>query len=73
MRKIVNYEFISFKKASGDESVSLIRAVIACDTAEDIPEYNGIEGYELDMGSVAWDISNGEIYALNSEHEWIKQ
>lgn len=73
MRKIVNNEFISFKKASGDESVSLIRAVIACDTAEDIPEYNAFAGYELDMGSVAWDISNGEIYALNSEHEWVKQ
>ena len=72
MNKIVNQEFLGFK-VSGEESVSLIRAVIACDTAEDIPEYNGIEGYELDIGSVAWDISNGEIYALNSSHEWVKQ
>ena len=72
MKKLIEQEFIGFK-TSGESSVSLIRAVVACDTAEDIPDYDGISGYELDMGSAAWDISSGDIYALNSEHEWVKQ
>ena len=72
MYQIRKERFVRFKK-SGDMTISLIKADIECDTAADIPAYNAVPERELDMGSIAWDISTGDFYALGSDHSWYKQ
>ena len=72
MYKIRKTEFIGFKQGV-TPAVNLVRVQIDCDTASDIPAYDAISGSELIIGSLAWDISTGDIYGLNSSHEWIKQ
>ena len=72
MKTLMRSEFIRYRETA-EEVISVMRADIACDTAADIPAYNSISGIELDMGSLAWDISSGELSGLNSSHQWIKQ
>lgn len=72
MKTIVRSDFIRYKETE-DGLISIIRADIACDTDDDIPDYDDIEGIELDMGSLAWDISTGNLYGLDSSHQWILQ
>jgi hypothetical protein len=65
-------EFIRFVEIDGVQK-SLVRAEIDCDTSSDIPAYNAVPGRELVMGSIAWDISTGDFYGLDSSGEWVKQ
>ena len=48
-------------------------AELDMDTAEDLPDVDGIDGCILSVGSIAWDISTGDFYALSSEGTWYKQ
>lgn len=48
-----------------------IRAEIIVDSASELP--TEINGNVLTMGSIAWDISTGDFYALKSNGEWVKQ
>lgn len=74
MIEIRSERFIRFKDTeSGKISVSVVKAELDCDTAADLPAADGIGGRELLMGSIAWDISTGDFYALNSEGTWYKQ
>lgn len=59
------------EKTSNDGNQHII-AELMIDSASELPsrEY---AGYVLDMGSIAWDISTGDFYALNSEGTWYKQ
>lgn len=68
MYSIRKSEFIRFKDET--HSVSVIRAEIFCDTASDLPAVDAPNGGELDMGSIAYDIATGDMYVMNSSHEW---
>jgi len=43
------------------------------DSSADLPAYDAIPGFILAQGSIAWDISTGDFYGLNSSGVWIKQ
>lgn len=68
MYSIRKSEFIRFKDET--HSVSVIRAEIFCDTASDLPAVDAPNGGELYMGSIAYDIATGDMYVMNSSHEW---
>lgn len=72
MYNIRSEEFIEFNKMNGVE-ISVVRAEIDCDTASDIPAYNAVPGRKLTIGSIAWDISTGDFYGLQSDGTWKKQ
>lgn len=72
MIEIRSERFIRFKDTESGK-ISVVKAELDCDTAADLPAANGISGRELLMGSIAWDISTGDFYALNSEGTWYKQ
>lgn len=59
------------EKTSNDGNQHII-AELMIDSASELPSQE-YAGYVLDMGSIAWDISTGDFYALNSEGTWYKQ
>lgn len=69
MLKIKKQDFIRFVEVEG-RNLSLTRAEMFCDTAEDLPAVDDIDGFLLDMGSIAYDIATGDFYVLNSDGEW---
>ena len=68
MISIIKQKFIRF-----DNGKSVVLAEICVDTAEELPNADGITGRLLVQGSLAWDISTGDFYGLNSSGEWINQ
>ena len=68
MYSIKKSDFIRF--SGTNNTVSVVRAEIICDTAADLPAYDAISGTELYMGSIAYDIATGDMYVMNSSHEW---
>ena len=68
MLSIRNEKFIEF-----NNGISVVIAEIQVDSAEELPETNGISGRILFQGSIAWDISSGDFYGLTSTGEWINQ
>jgi hypothetical protein len=72
MIEIRSERFIRFKDTESG-IISVVKAELDCDTAADLPAADGIGGRELLMGSIAWDISTGDFYALSSEGTWYKQ
>ena len=68
MYSIRKSDFIRFSGANN--TVSVVRAEIFCDTAADLPAYDAISGTELYMGSIAYDIATGDMHVMNSSHEW---
>lgn len=67
MYSIRRSDFIRF---IANNTVSVIIAEIFCDTAADLPAYDAVSGTELYMGSIAYDIATGDMYVMNSSHEW---
>lgn len=59
------------EKTSNDGNQHII-ADLMIDSASELPSQE-YAGYVLDMGSIAWDVSTGDFYALNSEGTWYKQ
>ena len=59
------------EKASDDEKKHII-AELDVDTAAELPsqEWNG---FFLEMGSIAHDISTGDFYSINSSGTWYNQ
>lgn len=53
--------------------LSVVKVEIDIDSAEDLSAVDELSGRKLYMGSIAWDISTGDFYALNSEGTWYKQ
>ena len=53
--------------------LSVVKVEIDVDSAEDLPAVDELSGRKLYIGSIAWDISTGDFYALNSEGTWYKQ
>lgn len=68
MYSIRKSDFIRFSGANN--TVSVVRAEIFCDTAADLPAYDAVSGTELYMGSIAYVIATGDMYVINSSHEW---
>lgn len=68
MYSIRKSDFIRF--SGTNNTVSVVRAEIFCDTAADLPAYDVVSGTELYMGSIAYDIATGDMYVMNSSHEW---
>lgn len=68
MYSIRRSDFIRF--SGTNKTVSVIRAEIFCDTAADLPAYDAVSCTELYMGSIAYDIATGDMYVMNSSHEW---
>ena len=54
------------------DGVNYIRADVAVDSAAELT-VEGFQNYHFTMGSIAWDVSTGDFYALNSEGSWYKQ
>lgn len=53
------------------EKVNTARVEIAVDSASElVTEYKGIT---FTQGSIAWDISTGDFYGLDSSGTWYKQ
>lgn len=68
MYSIRKSDFIRFSGTGN--TVSVVRAEIFCDAAADLPAYDAVSGTELYMGSIAYDIATGDMYVMNSSHEW---
>ena len=68
MYSIRKSDFIRF--SGTNNTVSVVRAEIFCDAAADLPAYDAVSGTELYMGSIAYDIATGDMYVMNSSHEW---
>ena len=43
------------------------------DSAAELPEADDFEGRLIAQGSIAWDITNGEFYGMDSSGEWHNQ
>lgn len=72
MRRIRSERFIGEEIVNG-ERLSKVVIEVDCDTSSDLPTATELEGRILAQGSVAWDISTGDFYGLNSSGVWIKQ
>lgn len=66
-------EIIKGKHLYFDGSNSVVRIKIHMDTADELPTATEFSGKKLAMGSIAWVISTGDIYALDSNGNWQKQ
>ncbi len=54
-------------------STTLLRGMIMCDSAADLPAPSAITGITLLMGSKALDISTGDTYRMRSDGSWVLQ
>lgn len=66
-------EIIREKYLRPEEDLDLTRCEICVDTAEELPGIYDFSGKKLAQGSIAWDISTGDLYGLNSSGEWYNQ
>ncbi len=62
----VNYQ----SYAGTSEGRSRVTAEVFADNVSDLPEVDGIDGYALCMGSIAYVIATGELYVLGSNGAW---
>ena len=68
MISIRNEEFIKYENGK-----AVMRMEIDVDSAEELPAIDDFSGKTLYMGSVAWDISTGDLYGFKSTGEWVNQ
>ena len=68
MLEIKQIKYLSYAKTVDDRS--LITAELFADEVSDLPETEGIDGYTLSIGSVAYVITTGELYVLGSDGQW---
>ncbi|WP_028519174.1 hypothetical protein [Ruminococcus flavefaciens] len=52
---------------------SVVVAELAVDEKTDLPLPGGISGRVLSQGTLAWEITTGDLYGLTSEGTWINQ
>lgn len=65
MLSILNENFIGL-----DSGIKIVRAEINVDTADELPEIDGIEGKKLYQGSVAYIITENKIAVLSGKGKW---
>lgn len=68
MVEIKQIKYLSYAKTVDDRS--LVTMELFADAVSDLPETNGIDGYTLSIGSVAYVITTGELYVLSSDGQW---
>ncbi|WP_297956196.1 hypothetical protein [uncultured Ruminococcus sp.] len=56
-----------------DSGVSVMRAELFVDAKEDLPAPADLTGKILATASIAWEISSGDFWGLNSEGKWVNQ
>ena len=61
------------KYLGADMGVAVTIAEIAIDNKEYLPAPDGISDRILSPGSLAWEISAGELWGLDGEGKWINQ
>lgn len=50
--------------------ISHIIGEVFIDDVSELPEKDGINGYELTQGSIAYVIKSGEIYVMGGDGKW---
>lgn len=70
MISIRRTEFIRYDYSSAR---SIDRVELDIDSASELPTVDAFDGMRLYQGSIAWDVSTGDFYGLNSEGTWYKQ
>lgn len=68
MLSVINEKFIRF-----EDERAIVIAEIRVDSSDELPEADALSGRMLAQGSLAWDISTGNFYALKSTGEWVNQ
>ena len=68
MLTILKEKFMSF---NGERS--LVIAELAVDSKTELPAENGVEGRVISHGTIAWEISTGDIYGFGSDGKWVNQ
>lgn len=58
--------------ASRRNERSKVEAELWVDSVAELPTIDGVEGYTLAQGSIAYVIRSGEIYVMDSEGTWYK-
>ena len=66
---VINEKFVQFDENSDGKSSEIIWEIIV-DTADELPEKDGISGKSLHQGSVAYVVKTGEFYVLASDGKW---
>lgn len=61
---------ITYARAKADLTGNLVRAIILCDTAADLPAVNAFSGYELMQGSESIVIDENRKYMMQTGGTW---
>ena len=70
MVSMKNKRYITHSLRTTDKS--LIEAELWVDSVSELPTADGIEGYTLAQGSIAYVIQSGGMYVLDSTGSWYK-
>lgn len=73
VRKNIFIEFDEEISIEFDEEISVERMEIDVDAVEELPAPDYFEGKRLHQGSIAWVISTGEFYGMQSDGTWVNQ
>ena len=68
MLTILKEKFMSY---NGERT--LVIAELAVDTKTELPAEDGVSGRLISHGTVAWEISTGNIYGFGSGGKWVNQ
>ncbi|MCR4793744.1 MAG: hypothetical protein K5898_00915 [Ruminococcus sp.] len=68
MLTILKEKFRSF-----DGERSLVIAELAVDVKTELPQANGVEGRMISQGTIAWEISTGDLYGFGGDRKWVNQ
>ena len=72
MLTVIKSKYLGEVESSGIMK-NLVLVEMALDSSVDLPEVDYQTGQILAQGSIAWDISTGDFYGLNSSGSWINQ
>ncbi|WP_028518303.1 hypothetical protein [Ruminococcus flavefaciens] len=68
MLTILKEKFMSY---NGERS--LVIAELAVDTKTELPAEDGVNGRLISHGTIAWEISTGNIYGFGGDGKWVNQ
>lgn len=72
MLTVIKSKYLGEVESSGIMK-NLVLVEMALDSSADLPEADYQTEQILAQGSIAWDISTGDFYGLNSAGSWINQ
>lgn len=70
MVSMENKKYIRYGFSKGDRSI--VKAELWVDSVSELPTADGIEGYTLAQGSIAYVIRDGGMYVLDGTGSWYK-